>query len=65
MRNLAMETVHRAVNWIILIIAVLAVPFAHGILQHVGLILFAILLIALNSAIARKRMRAGGAPLAR
>jgi hypothetical protein len=32
----------RALNWIILILAVLAVPFTHGILQYCALIIAAL-----------------------
>jgi hypothetical protein len=46
--------VHRVINWVILIFAVLVVPHTHGILEYSGLILAALLLIGLNSAIARK-----------
>jgi hypothetical protein len=48
---------HRAGNWIILVLGVLAVPFTHGVLEYFGLILAAILLIGLNTAILRKRAR--------
>ena len=48
----------RAINYVILILAVLAVPYTHGVLQYVGLIIAAILLVALNVAIARKKARA-------
>ncbi len=46
-----------AINWIILIVAVLAVPYSHGPIQYVGLILAAILLVALNMAIAQQRVK--------
>jgi hypothetical protein len=49
--------VHRVIDWIILVLGVLAVPFTHGILEYVGLILAGILLVALNHVIARKNRR--------
>jgi putative effector of murein hydrolase LrgA (UPF0299 family) len=57
MGGLETDMVHRVIDWIILILGVLAVPFAHGIVEYGGLVLAAILLIAVNNAIARKRMR--------
>jgi hypothetical protein len=53
---------HRVIDWIILVLAVLCVPFTHGIHEYGGLILAAILLIALNNAIARKRKRNSSHP---
>jgi ABC-type xylose transport system permease subunit len=47
----------RTAGWIILVLAVLAVPHARGVLEYCGLILVSVLLIALNYATARKRKR--------
>jgi hypothetical protein len=49
--------VHRVINWAILILGILAVPLTHGLLEYCGLILGAILLVVLNTAIARKRAK--------
>jgi hypothetical protein len=46
--------VHRVINWIILILAILVVPHTHGIFEYGGLILAALLLVGLNNATARK-----------
>jgi putative effector of murein hydrolase LrgA (UPF0299 family) len=51
--------IHRVIAWTILILAILVVPYTHGILEYGGLILAAILLIALNEAIARRKLRGG------
>jgi len=58
--GLGVDMAHRVINWIVLILAVLAVPYTHGIFEYGGLILVALLLVALNRAIARKRMRVAG-----
>jgi hypothetical protein len=42
------------------ILGVLAVPFAHGILEYCGLIVAALLLIAVNNAVARKKETVAG-----
>jgi putative effector of murein hydrolase LrgA (UPF0299 family) len=55
--TLEMKNVHGIVNWIILILAVLCVPFAHGILEYGGLIAAALLLVWLNATISRKRKK--------
>ena len=47
----------RVIDWMILVLGVLAVPFTHGVLEYVGLIFVASLLIALNHVIARKNRR--------
>jgi hypothetical protein len=49
-----MNRMHRIANWIILILAVLCVPFTHGILEEVALILPAVLLIGVNTILARR-----------
>jgi hypothetical protein len=49
--------VHSVIDWMILVLGVLAVPFTHGILEYVGLIIAGILLIAVNHVIARKNRR--------
>jgi hypothetical protein len=49
--------VHRVINWTILVLGVLAVPYTHGYLKYGGLILAGVLLVVLNNAIARKRKR--------
>jgi hypothetical protein len=47
----------RIIDWIILILGVLAVPYTRGVFEYLGVILVAVLLVALNHAIARKRKR--------
>jgi hypothetical protein len=46
----------RYINWIILILACLAVPHTQGALQYSGLLLVAFLFIAVNHAIAVNRV---------
>jgi hypothetical protein len=41
----------RLVSWVILVLAVLAVPFTHGTIQFLGVLFCAILLISINRAI--------------
>ncbi len=60
MKYFEIAKAHRLFNWAILVVAVAAVPFTHGVLEYCGLILAAILLTALNRTIARKRIRTGG-----
>ena len=52
--------VHRVLNWLILILTVLCVPFTHGILEYCGLLLIALLMVILNSVIAKRRKKVGG-----
>ena len=49
--------VYWVIDRIILVLAVLAVPFTHGLLEYVGLVLFGILLVALNHVVERKNRR--------
>ena len=51
---------HRVTDWVILILGGLAVPYTLGVLEYVGLIFAAILLVAANRAIARKRLGRAG-----
>ena len=49
--------VSRIIDWVILILACLLVPFAHGYLQYFGLIVAALLLIAVKYVVFRARYR--------
>jgi hypothetical protein len=50
----------RIIDGMIVILVGLAVPYTHGYLQYFGLIIAAILLVALNHAIARNRKSTTG-----
>ncbi len=46
----------RIIDWTILILVVLLVPFIHGILPYCGIVTLGLLLVALNHIIAKKRV---------
>ena len=51
---------HRVLNWLILILTIFCVPLTHGILGYCGLLLIALLMVILNSVIARMRKKVSG-----
>lgn len=48
---------HRVIDFVVLIAAVLCVPFTHGTREYAALIIVGILVVALNHGIARRRRR--------
>jgi hypothetical protein len=51
------KRVSRTIDLLILILGCLLVPYTHGYLQYLGLIVAAVLLIAVKYTIARSRYR--------
>lgn len=46
---------HRILNSVILILGVLAIPFTHGVLGNCGVIVAALMLVAINNTIAARK----------